>query len=102
MASAWRDPSADHFNLGTQERMFANRLVSQLQGVVGASNAALRAFTLPPGRNVMLLLAGGWPMEVDQFVARDPRRVLNQRVTLSGLHKLGIAWCATWRRSLRR
>jgi VWFA-related protein len=80
-----RDPSADHFRLGTQERQYADLLVSQLQGVVGAASASLRAFPTPPGRKVMLLMSGGWPMEVSQWIARNPTRAVNERNIPSGV-----------------
>jgi VWFA-related protein len=87
--SSFRDPSMGRHNLGTQERQYASLLVSQLQGVVGATNAAMRAFEPPPGRNVLILLAGGWPMEVDQFIARDPSRAVTERNVPDGAELYG-------------
>jgi VWFA-related protein len=73
------DPSMDQYRLGTQERMYSDLLLHQLQGVVGAASATLRAFPTPPGRKVFMLLAGGWPMDVTSYIARDPSRAVYQR-----------------------
>jgi VWFA-related protein len=73
------DPSMDRYRLGTQERQYADLLLHQLQGVVGAAAASLRAFEAPPERKVMVLLSGGWPLDVAQYIARDPNRAIVQR-----------------------
>jgi VWFA-related protein len=70
---------ADPYRLGTQERMYSDLLLHQLQGVVGAASASLRAFSTPPGRKVFVMLAGGWPMDVTQYIARNPARTVYER-----------------------
>lgn len=51
------------------ERDYAERLEAQLKASVAAATAALRGFAAPPGRKVMMLLAGGWPWEVGEYAA---------------------------------
>jgi hypothetical protein len=43
-------------------------LLRQVRASVGAATGAMRAFAAPPGRKVMLLLAGGWPYSVRSFI----------------------------------
>ena len=47
---------------------YAQTLVRQMRGVVGAAVSALRGFAAPDGRKVMLLLSGGWPFSVESYV----------------------------------
>jgi len=49
------------------QRAYIERLAEQLQGSVMAASATLRSFAAPPGRKVMLLLAGGWPYSPVQY-----------------------------------
>jgi VWFA-related protein len=44
------------------ERQYVSRLSHQLGEAVAAASAAMRGFANPPGRKVLLLLSGGWPM----------------------------------------
>lgn len=44
------------------EQQYVSRLSNQLGEAVAAASAALRGFANPPGRKVLLLLSGGWPM----------------------------------------
>lgn len=37
-------------------------VLSQVEGAIGATAAAMRALDVPPGRRAFLLLSGGWPM----------------------------------------
>ncbi len=66
-----RDPAILHYSDGGPTAQ-----------VVRAASAALRAFASPPGRKVMLLLAGGWPVfthwgDRDVFDRQDnERRIL--------------------------
>ncbi len=62
--------------LGSEERVYATALGDQVRRAVAATVATLRGFALPPGRKVLLLLAGGWPFSVASFVVDDPTRVL--------------------------
>lgn len=47
--------------LSPVEQQYVSRLSVQLGRSVSAAAAALRGFADPPGRKMMLLLAGGWP-----------------------------------------
>ncbi len=51
------------------DRQRAYELASQVEGVADAATSALRAFARPPGRKVMLLLSGGWPSSISNWVA---------------------------------
>jgi VWFA-related protein len=55
------------FALRGLERDFAERLASQLERSVVAASSTLRGFGDPPGRKVMLLLAGGWPFSPGEY-----------------------------------
>lgn len=48
---------------------YAMRLQDQLENAVDAVSAVLRAFARPPGRKVLLLLSGGWPWDLEQYVS---------------------------------
>lgn len=48
--------------LSPQERHYVERLSGQVGSAVAAAAATMRAFARPPGRKVMLLVAGGWPL----------------------------------------
>ncbi len=51
------------------ERQRAYELASQVEQVADAATSALRAFARPPGRKVMLLLSGGWPVSGEAWAA---------------------------------
>ncbi len=61
--------------LDLSERAYADTLQNQLRNEVAAVTAALRSFANPPGRKVLLLLAGGWPYDVVQFVVNQTSRL---------------------------
>lgn len=42
---------------------YAGRIELQLDGMVAAATAGMRGLPAPEGRKVMLLLAGGWPLQ---------------------------------------
>ncbi len=48
-------------DLDPEDRHFALQVANQVERGVAAAAATLRGFAAPPGRKVMLLLAGGWP-----------------------------------------
>jgi len=48
---------------------YALRLQEQLETAIDAVSAVLRAFARPPGRKVLLLLSGGWPWDLEQYVS---------------------------------
>lgn len=60
------------FDLGFQERQYAQELAQQVSRSVTAAASTLRGFGQPPGRKVMMLLAGGWPWNPGQYAADDP------------------------------
>ena len=56
---------------GSLDQAYAAKLESQLRRSVLAAAASLRGFANPPGRKVMLLLAGGWPESPAAFAIAD-------------------------------
>ena len=65
--------------LDLEEVSYAERLAGQVERVVAAAASTLRGFAAPPGRKVMLLLAGGWPSSPADFVINDPGRPIVSR-----------------------
>jgi len=57
-----------------EERFYADLLEGQVSNMVSAAAASLRAFANPPGRKVFMLLNGGWPYEIDDYVANEVGR----------------------------
>ncbi len=74
--------------LDIDEERFAHELSSQVQRVVGAAAATLRGFASPPGRKVMLLIAGGWPFEPTEYAAASNRRMIVERGITGGAELL--------------
>jgi VWFA-related protein len=64
-------PSSSTISLGFDERFYAELLEDQVSNMVSAAAATLRSFANPTGRKVLLLLNGGWPYEIDEFVANE-------------------------------
>ncbi len=62
-------------DLEIDERVRAEEITTQVKRAVLAASSALRSFANPPGRKVMLLLAGGWPYNPAQWVVRDAARM---------------------------
>ena len=60
--------------LDMQELEYAERLAAQTERAVAAATSTLRGFASPPGRKVMLLLAGGWPFSPLDYVINNPNR----------------------------
>lgn len=54
--------------LKDQKLAYAQTLVRQMRGVVGATVSAMRGFAAPRGRKVALLLSGGWPFSVESYI----------------------------------
>jgi len=79
----------DRYRLGTQERIYADMLVNQLEGTVGAAAAAIRGLEVIPGRKALLLLSGGWPMDVDDWVGQSPSRSIQESQIPSGADLYG-------------
>jgi len=72
------------FGLDSDERVYANTLAGQVRRSVAAAVATLRGFAQPPGRKVMLVLAGAWPYSVASFVIDNPTRVLSDEQVTYG------------------
>ena len=62
--------------LTTEQLPFARQLAEQIGHSVDAAAATLRSFADPPGRKVMLLLAGGWPYSPADYVVGNANRPL--------------------------
>lgn len=60
------------------DRSFAEDLAQQVAGAVDAAVATLRSFAAPPGRKVLLLLAGTWPYDPPQYVINDYSTIVNE------------------------
>jgi VWFA-related protein len=75
--------SALDTRLDVAERYYAETLEQQLSRAVTAAAAAIRSFANPPGRKVMLVLAGGWPFEIDDYVSNQFGRIVSE----PGLHQ---------------
>lgn len=65
--------------LDIEEIEYADRLASQTEREVSAVVSTLRGFASPPGRKVMLLLAGGWPFSPADYVVNNPNRPILDR-----------------------
>src|SRR5436305_7321110 len=65
--------------LDIEEVEYAERLGAQTERVVSAATSTLRGFASPPGRKVMLLLAGGWPFSPADYVVNNPNRPILDR-----------------------
>lgn len=61
-ASAPDVRSSFNARLTPLEQQYVTRLATQIGESVAAATAAMRGFANPPGRKVLLLLSGGWPM----------------------------------------
>ena len=60
-------------------RDFVERLGEQVERSIAAASSALRGFASPPGRKVMLLLSGGWPLEPSQTVVPPGQLAIPER-----------------------
>jgi VWFA-related protein len=56
------------------ERQYVRRLTDTVRKSVSAATATLRSFAQPPGRKVMLLLSGGWPLSPSSYLISTPER----------------------------
>ncbi len=70
--------------LAPNERFHVTRLSEQVERSVAAAAATLRSFAMPPGRKVMLLLSGGWPLLPADFLLNDVTRYVIDREILAG------------------
>ncbi|REJ79967.1 MAG: VWA domain-containing protein [Acidobacteria bacterium] len=67
------DPNFMDTRLQPVELAYANRLTDQVEKSVLAAVSTLRSFAGPPGRRVMLLLSGGWPLSTPEYTVNDLR-----------------------------
>ncbi|HTQ79927.1 MAG TPA: VWA domain-containing protein, partial [Thermoanaerobaculia bacterium] len=65
--------------LDLEELSFARRLSEQVSRSIDAAVSTLRSFASPPGRKVMLLLAGGWPFSAADYVVNNGNRPILER-----------------------
>ncbi len=73
---AWRR-SEDIFGDDDAEngdRRTPNRVYSELETATAAVGAAMRGIDVPPGRKILLLLSGGWPVVASANLLDDPLR----------------------------
>ncbi len=56
------------------ERTYVRKLTETLQKSVSAAVATLRGFAQPPGRKIMLVLSGGWPLSPMSYLISNPER----------------------------
>ena len=54
--------------MGFEETELIQQLTERLERSVAATTATMRGFGQPPGRKVLLLLAGGWPFSPAEYV----------------------------------
>lgn len=67
---------SSQMRLDIEERNYAHTIEGQVENMVSAAAAALRGFAKPPGRKVLLLLSGGWPYDVVDYVVNDFNRTV--------------------------
>ena len=65
--------------LDLEELGYVEMLAGQLNRSVMATVGTLRGFGSPPGRKVMILLAGGWPFSPGDFAINNPNRPIMDR-----------------------
>jgi VWFA-related protein len=71
--SDFEDPNFMETRLEPVEIAYATRLTDQVKKSVLASVSTLRSFAGPPGRRVMLVLSGGWPLSTAEYTVNDLR-----------------------------
>ncbi len=75
---------AERYRLGTQERIYADMLANQIEATVAAAAAAMRGLDVIPGRKALLLLSGGWPMNVADWVGQSASKSIQESQIPSG------------------
>jgi VWFA-related protein len=65
-------------SLNFDEIGYARILGQEVERAATAAASALRAFAQPPGRKVMLLLSGGWPYSVQDYMLNGDRNILSR------------------------
>jgi len=88
-AHSARQQRHNPLRLGTQERMFGGLLIDQLEGTVSAVTSAMLGLDSPPGRRVLILLSGGWPMDVTNSIGRNTAGTIDEPNIPSGAELYG-------------
>ena len=72
---AWRR-SGGNFGPELADGGTSTRLYSEIESATAAAAAAMRGIDAPPGRKVLLLLSGGWPVASPRELLADPLRTI--------------------------
>lgn len=75
--------------LSIGQRQQASQVARQTERVALAASSVLRSFANPPGRKVMLLLSGGWPLDTFRWVSSDPQGYLFDGQNRIHSHRFG-------------
>ncbi len=67
-----------------EELSYMELIADHVQRSVMAAVSTMRGFAAPPGRKVMILLSGGWPFSVVDYVVNDPNRPILSREVPGG------------------
>ncbi|HVT61692.1 MAG TPA: VWA domain-containing protein [Thermoanaerobaculia bacterium] len=73
-----REGFAGHLDI--EEEAFVDLLAGQVRRAVDAAVSTMRGFASPPGRKVMLVLAGGWPFSPADWVVNDINRPVLEKM----------------------
>jgi VWFA-related protein len=63
----------------TELRTYVRQLEDQISKVIDAASAAMRTMPAPPGRKLMILLSGGWPLDPTRLLPLTDRTYLTRR-----------------------
>jgi VWFA-related protein len=72
-------------HLSGMQHRYALRLGNQVERAVMAAVASLRSFASPPGRKVMLVLAGAWPLSPAEFAVGSPTQEALENAYAAGV-----------------
>jgi VWFA-related protein len=65
-------------DLSQHEYVYGQVLLRRLEGAVSAAVSAMRGFGNPPGRKVMMLMAGGWPFSIQSYIRGQGKTPLSR------------------------
>jgi VWFA-related protein len=65
-------------DLSQHEHAYGQTLLRRLEGAVSAAVSAMRGFGNPPGRKVMMLMAGGWPFSIQSYIRAEGKMPLSR------------------------
>jgi VWFA-related protein len=71
-------PKPGKTDLSQQEYAYGQTLLRRLEGAVSAAVSAMRGFGNPPGRKVMMLMAGGWPFSIQSYIRGEGKTPLSR------------------------